>query len=79
MTKPGHLTNSCTCRELEHKPADCPYPNGCTGCICDLPRHAKGVSTWCQPCGEHTVHPDRHEHPTPGPSDRSMSELDAGW
>lgn len=50
----------CTCRYLEHDPADCPYPAGCTGCCCDKPQHDT-ARVWCEVCREWTVHPDQHD------------------
>lgn len=50
----------CTCRYLDHAQTDCPYPNGCTGCVCDA-GHGD-TSVWCDECEEWTVHPDAHAH-----------------
>lgn len=47
----------CNCRYLEHATLDCPYPNGCSGCVCDV--HTP-ESHLCEGCGEFTAHPDQH-------------------
>lgn len=51
----------CSCSGLAHKPTDCPYPAGCTGCICVRPAHHP-TPIHCEHCGEFTVHPDQHTH-----------------
>lgn len=58
---------TCTCSYLDHAPAECPYPNGCSGCVCE-DRH-NDPSIYCASCDEYTVHPK--DHPShavdPGP------------